>query len=84
MIKNRLRLPIFGKSINRVIRTKSSISKRAYLLNKDYGTQQFKKYVLEKNMTSTGQNESRVRVDSINNSLNLNLNPDMMRSAGLN
>jgi hypothetical protein len=33
-------------------------------------------------MTTTGQNESRVRVDSIPNQLNLNLNPDMIRSIG--
>jgi hypothetical protein len=33
LIQNRIRLPIFGSSVTRVARTKSSISKRDYLLN---------------------------------------------------
>ena len=33
LIQNRIRLPIFGSSITRIARTKSSISKRDYLLN---------------------------------------------------
>ena len=38
LIQNRVKMPIFGRAIHPIIRTKSSISKRAYLLTKTYGT----------------------------------------------
>ena len=33
LIQNRIRLPIFGKTVARLQRTKSNISKKEYLLN---------------------------------------------------
>jgi len=36
LIQNRVKLPIFGRRIERTIRTKSSIDKRSFLLSKQY------------------------------------------------
>lgn len=48
LIRNRVKMPIFGISINPIVRTKSSISKRAYLLHKVLNSvNEVKKYKLD-------------------------------------
>ena len=51
LIKNRIRMPIIGLRVNPILRTKSSISKRDYLLSsKIYAQTSQKAYVMDKNL----------------------------------
>ena len=48
LIRNRVKMPLFGKAMKLVQRTKTSISKRLYLKNKQlFNPFDVKKYVLD-------------------------------------
>jgi len=60
LIQNRVKMPIFGRSVHPLIRTKSSISKRAYLLTKTYGTD-IKRYRLDSKSMVNAQGQTNTQ-----------------------
>ena len=68
LIQNRIKLPIFGRTINPVIRTKSSIDKRSFLLSKQYPEQIYKKYVMEKTTRDAGHSLQQMHVENTTSS----------------
>lgn len=70
LIQNRVKLPIFGRRIERTIRTKSSIDKRSFLLSKQYPEQIYKKYVMEQKTTTrdAGHSLQQMPVEGTNSS----------------
>lgn len=63
LIQNQIKLPIFGKSIAPITRTKSSISKRAFLLNSGAYNTNLRKYVLDKNRSLYIQEQMKNEAD---------------------
>jgi len=78
LIKNRVKLPLFGKSIQVNARTKTSTSKRHYLLNKGlFSPNDIKKYVLDLSSNSNKMvNEVGSKIIAMDNNSTL---PDKMK-----